>query len=143
MKKFVFTLQKLYDVKSSAESEERNRLAGLIKERDAIEQGLRENKKTYETQMEHYSDDCRRGMSGIKLKGYGAYFDYLIADKKRMEGLKIQCEKRVSDCQKRLMKLMNEKRVLDRMREEQLLEYKKEVQKDEEKALEDFMSSGM
>ena len=28
-------------------------------------------------------------------------------------------------------------------REEQLLEYKKEVQKDEEKALEDFMSSGM
>ena len=143
MRKFVFTLQKLYDVKSSAESEERNRLAGLLKEREAIERELEKNRSVYEQQMEAYIDDCRKGMNGVKLKGYGAYFDYLIADKKRVEGLRIQCEKRVSDCQKRLIKLMNEKRVLDRIRDEQLQEYRKEVQRDEEKALEDFMSAGM
>ena len=39
------------------------------------------------------------------------------------------------------LKLINEKKVLDRMRDEQLAEYDKEVQKDEEKLIEDFMSA--
>ena len=37
--------------------------------------------------------------------------------------------------------MMNEQKVLERMREEQLEEYKAEIQKDNDKLIEDFMQA--
>lgn len=143
MKKFVFSLQQLYDVKTSEESDARNRLAGFLKERDRLEKLIAENKRRYDEQLETYSRECENGINGLKLRGYGEFFDYLLGERKRLQAYLSQCEQRVGECQARLLRLMNEKKVLDRMREEQLEEYRREVRRDEDKALEDFMSSGM
>ena len=47
MKKFRFTLQTLYDIKSTEETDARNRLAALLKERDAVEGQINENDRVY------------------------------------------------------------------------------------------------
>lgn len=141
MKKFRFTLQTLYDIKSTEETDARNRLAALLKERDAVEGQINENDRVYASHNEAYRRDCKNGISGRRLREYGGYFEYLAAERKRLCALLKLCESQVHQCQQELLKLINEKKVQDRMREEQLAEYYKEVQKDEEKLIEDFMSA--
>ena len=141
MKKFRFTLQTLYDIKSTEETDARNRLAALLKERDAVEGQINENDRVYASHNEAYRRDCKNGISGRRLREYGGYFEYLAAARKRLCALLKLCESQVHQCQQELLKLINEKKVLDRMREEQLAEYYKDVQKDEEKLIEDFMSA--
>ena len=141
MKKFQFTLQTLYNIRSTEETTARNKLAELLKERDGIQAQIEENESIYAAHDAAYRRDCKKGISGRKLKEYAAYFEFLAEEKKRLSMLLKLCEERVRTCQQELLRLINEKKVLDRMREEQLEEYQKEVQKDEERLIEEFMMS--
>lgn len=140
MKKFRFTLQTLYNVKSTEETEARTRLAEIIAERDKLNEQLEEIKRLYQQRSEEYHKECKRGISGTKVREYGRYFQYLGDERKKLEAMLRECELRLEQCQRVLLKLINEKKVLDRMRDEQLEEYKKEVRADEDKTLEDFIS---
>lgn len=141
MKKFVFSLHKLYGVKQSAERQKRLQLKELDKLLNEYKKDLNILEDTFAHQRRQYDKACKRGIGVFDLKNYGDYFLFLTEEMSRQKNLIVGCEAEVERCKQELIKLMNEQKVLNRMREEQLLEYNQELQKDSEKAIEDFMQA--
>jgi flagellar export protein FliJ len=139
MKRFVFTLQKLYDVKEAQEDEKRKELKGLDKKLDELAARLRRMADTFENQKRKYAAAGRRGLSVFDVKNYGDYFQFLIGEMAEVNGLILECEAEIDRCRQELLKLINEQKVLERMRGEQLEAYHAEIAKFNEKEIEDFM----
>lgn len=143
MKKFVFTLQRLYDVKKISEDQ-------LLIEQDQINKRLHElqDKKDrmicrFNDEKESYHADCKKGIHASGMQSYGEYFDFLMKSVKKQDGFISECMKEKERCTEQLLKLMNEIKVLEKIKEEQFSEYNKELQKNDDKMLEDFLCGRM
>lgn len=139
MKKFVFSLQRLYDVKESEEEQKRIELKELDKKLDGLRLRLQDTIDNFNGQKAKYTVKCKKGIHAFDLKNYGDYFRYLIGEIDVIHNLIMNCEAEIVACRQELLKLMNEQKVLDRMREEQLQQYNAEIAKFNEKEIEDFM----
>lgn len=140
MKKFVFKLQRLYDVKNREEEtakKELERLSGrlgqLMDEKSSL-------KVKYIEEGQSYAHACEVGTKASVMQEYGAFFAYLIQKMQTVERSIIETQRMMDQVRVVLIRLMNEKKVLDRMRKEQFDIYKKEIAKSEDRELEDFMS---
>lgn len=143
MKKFVFTLQRLFDVKKISEDQ-------LLIEQDQINRKLNElqEKKDqmicrFNEEKESFAADCRRGIHAPEMQSYGEYFDFLTQTLKKQDALIAECLLEKEKCTQLLLTLMNEIKVLEKIREEQFIEYNKELQKNDDKMLEDFLCGRM
>lgn len=141
MKKFVFTLHKLYDVKQSEENQKRVELKGLDKVMTGLQTQRVDMQQTYDGQQAVYCRKCKTGMSMTEVKMFGEYFQYLSVEMSRKDREIADCNIKIEECRKQLARMMNEQKVLERMREEQLEEYKAKIQKDNDKLIEDFMQA--
>lgn len=141
MKKFVFTLQKLYDVKVSEEKQQRTQLRELERNLENYRKQKQASRNLYDKEHAVYEKKCRTGMSMFEVQRYGDFFQYLEKEMRQQENIIQSCLKSIEDCRAKLVKLINEQQVLDRMREEQKADYMKEVAKDEDKTIEDFMQA--
>ena len=139
MKKFVFSLQKLYDVKESEEEQKRLELKELDKKLDELIHKLNQTVDIFNQQKKKHAIKCKQGIGAFELKSFGDYFQYLIGEIAQLNDFIVQCEEEIDICRQALLKLMNEKKVLDRMRDEQLEAYNVEIAKFNEKEIEDFM----
>lgn len=143
MKKFVFTLQRLYEVKEREEEEKRLELGELDKEMEGYLTRLNQLMDSFEEQKKKYNEKCTQGINKIDLKNYGDFFDYLNREMLDQHQKIEECQKKIDVCRQELLKLINEQKVLDKMREEQLIEYNAELQKGFDKEIEDFMQGRM
>jgi len=143
MKRFVFTLQKLYDVKVSEEEQKRTELKELDDELKELQINLNVFTDSFDKQKREFEKKCEEGMNKDDLKNFGDYFHYLNGQIKQQEELIADCEERIEECRRQLLKLMNEQKVLDQMREDQLKAYNVDIQKSYDKEIEDFMQSRM
>lgn len=143
MKKFQFTLQRLYDVKEMEEQQKQAQLRDLERSLHNYEQQKEANRRLYDREHAVYDKKCRTGMSMFEVQRYGDYFQYLEKEMRQQERVIQSVKVNIQTCRDGLLKIINEKNVLDRMREDQLEDYKKEVAKDEDKQIEDFMQSRM
>lgn len=143
MKKFVFTLQRLYDVKEMEEQQKQAQLRDLERNLHNYKMQKEANRKLYDREHAVYDKKCQTGMSMFEVQRYGDYFQYLEKEMRQQERVIQSIQSNIDACRDGLLKIINEKNVLDRMREDQLEEYKKEVAKDEDKTIEDFMQSRM
>ena len=139
MKKFVFTLQKLYDVKQSEEKQKRVELKELGRTLLTYKKQRKANQNIFNKQHGIYDKKCRTGLTMNEVKQYGDYFQYLEREMREQDAAIAKFEADIEICKKGLLRLINEENVLDRMREEQLQEYRKEVQKNDDKMIEDFI----
>jgi flagellar export protein FliJ len=110
MKKFVFTLQKLYDVKASEEEQKRIQLKELDKELEFLIKKLNDFRDSFDKQKREYKRKCEEGINKDDLKNFGDYFNYLNAQIKQQNGLILDCENRISVCRQELWKLMMSRR---------------------------------
>lgn len=143
MKKFVFSLQRLYDVKKLSEDQ-------LLIEQEQINKKLNELQGQkdqmilrFKEEKESYEEDCRRGIHASGMQSYGEYFDFLMKAVKKQDVLIAACLQEKEKCTQQLLKLMNEIKVLDKIKEEQFSEYNKELQKNDDKMIEDFLCGRM
>lgn len=141
MKKFVFTLQKLYDVKVSEEKQQRTQLRELERNLENYQRQKQANRNLYDREHAAYQKKCQTGMSMFEVQRYGDFFQYLEKEMRQQENIIQACQASIEQCRAGIVKLINEQHILDRMRDEQKAEYMKEVAKDEDKALEDFLQS--
>lgn len=141
MKKFVFTLQKLYDVKQSEEKQKRVELKELGRTLQAYKKQRKANQNVFNKQYAIYDKKCKTGLTMNEVKQYGDYFQYLEREMREQDAAIAKLETDIEICKKSLLRLINEENVLDRMREEQLQEYRKEVQKNDDKMIEDFIQA--
>lgn len=143
MKKFVFTLQKLADVKATEEEQKRIELEELDRKLKEMRNKLNLLNDSFDKQKRDFEQRCEVGIGKDDLKNFGDYFNYLNDEIKRQQALVDEGEKATETCRTELLKLINEQKVLDQMREDQLKAYNEEVQKSFDKEIEDFMQSRM
>ncbi len=141
MKKFKFTLYKLYEVKESDEKQKRAELKQLNRDLQAYQKQRQANQTLFDRQYSDYERKCRQGTTMREVKQCGEFLQYLEKEIRVQNTVIAACENSIAQCRSELLKIINEKNVLDRMRAEQYQAYLKEIQKDEDKQIEDFMQA--
>ncbi|MEI6102276.1 MAG: flagellar FliJ family protein, partial [Eubacteriales bacterium] len=92
---------------------------------------------------ELYDLDCKKGIHAAEMQTYGEYFDYLMESLKKLNQKIKGCQAEKDKLTQQLVKIMNELKVLEKIKQEQFSEYNKELQKNDDKMLEDFLCGRM
>ena len=141
MKKFVFSLQALFDYKLTVEKQQKAELRKaqqflkeLIAEELRLLNAYAENERSLEKALRENKDVA------TALSEHDAYFRYLRDALKEIRERIVRAEKIVAECQARLIITMREIKTYNKLRSEQYYEYLKEVQSEEEKEIGDLVS---
>jgi len=141
MKKFVFSLQALYDYKLTVEKQQKadlkiaqHRLKELLAEEQRLLIAYAQNERSLEKALRDNLDIV------TALSEHDAFFRYLRDALKEIRERIVRAEKLVAECQSRLMLTMREIKTYKKLRAEQYQDYMKEVQTEEEKEIGDLVS---
>jgi len=140
MKKFVFSLNSLYEVKKTQKDKLQAELAALeaiyraaVEKKTNLEKTLEEKKKEFELK-------AASGMIVSDLQGYSAYFEeleeYILTAGKEVD----KALRDVSQKRNELVSIFKEIKVLEKLYEKQYSEYLKDIEKSETKEVEDILS---
>ena len=141
MKKFVFSLQALFNYKETVEKMQKAELKKaqhLLKELLSEEQRLLRAYATNERSLEKALRDNINITAA--LSEHDAYFRFLRDALKELRVRIVRAEQVVGECQTRLMRTMKEIKTYNKLRDEQYQEYMKEAQTEEEKEIGDLVS---
>ena len=141
MKKFIFTLQPLYNYKQTLE---RIQKADLKR----AQQLLKELRQEEVRLLQAYADNewslelaLRLNENlGTTLMEHDAYFRFLRDALKALRARIVEAERARDECQDKLVLTMKEIKTYTKLREEQYQIYLKEVQAEEEKEIGDLVS---
>ena len=141
MKKFVFTLQPVFNYKQTVEKLQK---AELKKAQQALQE-LRDEERRLE---QAYADNERSLDKALReninvaqaLSEHDAYFRFLRDALKELRERILKAEEIVYECQQRLIVTMKEIKTYKKLRDEQYYDYLKEVQAEEDKEMGDFVS---
>jgi len=141
MKKFVFTLQALFNYKQTVEKMQKAELKKAqqaLKELQREEQRLlrawADNEKSLEWAL-RTSEDL-----GTALSEHDAYFRFLRDALKEIREKIVKAEEVVLQCQEQLIVTMKEIKTYNKLRDEQYQRYRKEVQAEDDKEMGDLVS---
>ncbi|MCL2627851.1 MAG: flagellar export protein FliJ [Oscillospiraceae bacterium] len=141
MKKFVFSLQALYNYKLTVE---RLQKADLKKAQQALQELLDEESRllqAYANNERSLEEALRKGENvGAALMEHDAFFRFLREALIEIRILIEEAEEVVRQCQERLILTMKEIKTYLKLREEQFASYMKEVQAEEAKEIDDLVS---
>lgn len=140
MKKFVFSLNALYEVKKA----QKDRLQTELAAAEAIYRAAVERKagleKTLEDRKDEFETKASDGMTVSDLKGYAVYFEEM---QERIKAAVKEVDRALREANHRrneLVSVFKEIKVLEKLYEKQYSEYLKEMEKSETKAVEDIVS---
>jgi len=141
MKKFVFSLQPLFNYKMTVEKQQKaelkkaqQALRELLEEELRLQNAYAENERSLERALRENTDVTSA------LIEHDAYFRFLRDALKELKLRIIEAEQYVSECQTRLITTMKEIKTYTKLRDEQYQEYRKEVQSEEDKEMGDIVS---
>jgi len=141
MKKFVFTLQALYNYKQTVEKQQ---IAELRKAQQALRELQAEELRLELAYAENERSLTRALRENIDvataLSEHDAYFRFLRDALKEIRERIVKAEEYVALCQDKLMVTMKEIKTLKKLRSEQYYAYRKEVQAEEDKEMGDLVS---
>jgi len=141
MKKFVFSLQALFNYKQTVEKMQKAELKKaqialreLLNEEQRLLRAYADNESSLEKALRNNND------VGTALSEHDAYFRFLRDALKELRERIVKAEEVVLKCQERLIVTMKEIKTYNKLREEQYLRYRKEVQAEEDKEMGDLVS---
>jgi flagellar export protein FliJ len=140
MKQFVFTLQSLYDMQENIEKQLKMQMAAIEAE---MAQHLSEMKaldRSFDKVQIEYCHAMAGGVSAMRIKNYGCFFERLRALILLQQGKISQLEAEKGKCLQKLVRVRKEKMLLDKVREEQYREYLCDMKKRQAKMIDDFVS---
>ena len=141
MKRFKFTLQPLYNYKTTVE---RLQKAELKRAQQALQELLNEEQRLLKawSDNELSLEEALRSSEnvGAALSEHDAYFRYLRDALIEIRKLIVKAEEVVRQCQERLVITMKELKTYLKLRDEQYQAYLKEVQAEEAKEMDDLVS---
>ena len=141
MKKFVFTLQALFNYKITVEKMQK---ADLKNAQQALYDLLSEEIRL----LEAYAGNERSLAKALEeninvaaaLSEHDVFFRFLRDALKAIREKIVEAEEVVRQCQEKLILTMKEIKTYNKLRDEQFTRYKKEVQAEETKEIEDLVS---
>jgi len=141
MKKFKFTLQPVFNYKQTVEKLQKaelrkaqQALKELRDEERRLEKAYFDNERSLERALRENIDVAQA------LSEHDAYFRFLRDALKELRERIVKQEEIVLQCQERLIVTMKEIKTYKKLRDEQYLEYRKEVQAEEDKEMGDLVS---
>jgi flagellar protein FliJ len=143
MKKFQFTLQRLYEVKKISENQLMREQEQIVKKMQELQDEKNRLFFKFSNERDLYSEDCKKGIRAQNMQTYGEYFDFLMESLKKLDVKIKKCQAEKERCTQLLLKIINEIKVLEKIKQEQFIEYNKELQKNDDKMLEDFLCGRM
>jgi flagellar FliJ protein len=140
VKRFVFSLNALYEVKKT----HKDRLQTELAAAEAVYRAAVERKAdleiTLENRKEEFEAKASSGMTVSDLKGYAVYFEEM-QERIKAAGKEVdRALREVNGRRNELVTVFKEIKVLDKLYEKQYAEYLKEMEKSETKAVEDIVS---
>jgi flagellar export protein FliJ len=140
MRKFTFTLHALLHLKESIEKQERNSLAVITRRMHQLQAEREEMERSRSEASESYSAKLAGGMAVADTQRFTDYFR-LMKDLLAEQDKKIALEQEeIEACRKRLVEVLREIHMLENLRDKQYSLYLQEVQAEEEKTINDFVS---
>ncbi len=140
MKKFVFSLEKVLNVKQQMLEVKKNEILQLqmkIKEIESEEERIRLEFHEYDVRMR---TELERGTSPQNVMTYKVYFNSLINREKELAKEKESYKELVKLKQDELVKLKSEISGLEKLEEKQRTEYEKNARKSQERDIEEYIN---
>lgn len=140
MKKFVFTLEKVLNVKEQLHEVKRNELMQLQIRLNEILEALEENRRQFDKYNTDMNVIIQSGTTSNNIESYKRYFVVLNNEEKRLQNEQIKSEKAIYDKQQEILEIKTEISGLEKLREKQLADYNKALQKEQEREIEEFLN---
>lgn len=141
MKKFVFTMQSLLNVKIALEKQQKAELSEANGRLARFRQALLAREEAFGRARAEAEEKVRRGMSAREVKWRGAGFRALFTAIEEERDKVFVAEEECRRLQKRLVDTMAERKMLERLREKQWAEYQEEGRRSEAAMIDDFLSN--
>ncbi|MGI6707454.1 MAG: flagellar export protein FliJ [Clostridia bacterium] len=138
MKKFVFSLQTLLNLRESVEKEQKNKLQAIQTELHGMRQDLYRLQEQKQQAVTAYLQECEEGITTSRMKEYHAFFETM---EKRIEEQKkaIKDTEKKEEQQKQLViHAMKQRKILENLREKHCRQYLLEEQAKEQKRLDEL-----
>ncbi len=140
MKKFVFSLRALFDVKKAQKDKLQAEYAAAEAAHRAAVRKKEELESTLSEKTKEYEEKARKGMTVADLTGYAIYLQEL-QEQIKQAAIAVDRARREAELRRNeLVTVHKEIKVLEKLYEKQYSEYLKEIEKSETKAIEDIMS---
>lgn len=140
MKKFVFSLEKVLNVKQQMLEVKKNEILQLqmkIKEIENEEDNIKLEFNDYDKRMK---GELEKGTSPQNVMTYKVYFNSLIRREKELAKEKERYRELIRQQQEELVKLKSEISGLEKLKEKQRVEYDKLVRKTQERDIEEYIN---
>jgi flagellar FliJ protein len=138
--KFVFRMQSLLNLKTQVEKSLKNELGRAIQEMERQKRILKELIEGREEYTFNINQMYEKGASVGKLREYSTYISYLNDRVRLQQDNVIKAQNNVDKYREKLIKAMQEKKMLDKLKEKKYEEYMKEQQREEQRLNDEIVS---
>ncbi|MDR0313313.1 MAG: flagellar export protein FliJ [Treponema sp.] len=135
MKNFSFNLEKILDLREYREQETKIELGRAIGVLSEIENNIRS------VAEERFRTGTQFSGNGAMIRSYMLYISRLDIEKERLLVEAAKAEQKVEEARTIYLEASRERKVLDKLKEKRAAEYKKFVQAEETKVLDDISSA--
>lgn len=140
MKKFVFTLAALLKVKEALKKQQQAEMARIVVALNQLQDQRQALQNAFERESEDYQNAARKGVTPQRMDQFVRYFAVLRERQKQVDVQIVEKQQQHRECQQKLVKTMQEKKMLEKLREKQWEEYRLEVARDESLQIGDFVN---
>ncbi len=140
MKKFIFELQTLHDIKQKEEDFEKKHLKSIEERLSKLHEGLEDLNSKMETAKYELKEQMISSVKAHFLHHYDNYMKKIkIETNKQKEKILYESQQK-DECVKRLVALQKELKSLEKLYEQKYEEYLQETKKEQEKIIDDIVS---
>ena len=140
MKKFVFTMQKMRDYKKQILESEKNKLMGLIREKNELEEKMEQLEMIMDNLRHASNEAVVKGTTASELMFYSMQMDGVKRDQVQTRYQINFADMKIDNQRRRVVKQSQELSGLDKLEEQQREEYRRLEAKENEMIIEEFLS---
>lgn len=140
MKKFAFSLQKMYDYKKQILESEKNVLMALRREKNEYEKRIEDLDVLSDTIRTKSNEEVARGTTASKLMFFSMQLDGIKREQTQLRYQINLTDMKIEKQRRKVVAVSQEVSGLEKLRESQLEEYNHQAAKENEAAIEEFLS---
>ena len=140
MKKFVFTLEKVLNVKNQLHEVKKNELMQLQLQLRNILDDIDATRKEFDKYNYDVNNIMQNGTTSASIETYKQYFKVLDNREKQLQDDQFRVEQAIYEKQQEIVEIKTEISGLEKLKEKQLAEYNKALQKEQERQIEEFLN---
>lgn len=140
MKKFVFSLDRVLDFKQQTLDVKKNQLATLQLQLREMEQNIADLNEKFTLTNRKMVQEMQIGLTAHEISNYKLYFEVLNKNIKKLTVEKERLENIIVEKKAEIVQLNSDISGFEKLKEKQFEEYMKAYRKNEELAIEEFVS---